>query len=142
MSQEQQNWNRFIANNVLTRIERMRRGQKHTDDGPKKQSTFGNILGGAFFGEVLGVMPGAIWGVFVLGAHDLDNMVGTLWCGLLAAGGVAAGMVWGPFKYKCGYGDGAADASRALLRQFREWESKNIDNVRPLSDALVDARTE
>ena len=100
MSQEQQNWNRFIANNVLTRIERMRRGQKHTDDGPKKQSTFGNILGGAFFGEVLGVMPGAIWGVFVLGAHDLDNMVGTLWCGLLAAGGVAASMVWGPFQYK------------------------------------------
>ena len=56
----------------------MRRGQKHTDDGPKKQSTFGIILGGAFFGAVLGAFPGAMEGVFVLGEDDLDNMVGSL----------------------------------------------------------------
>ena len=142
MSQEQQNWNRFIADNVLTRFERMRRGQKHTDDGPKKQHAFMNILFGAFFGGVLGVMPGAIGGVFVLGAHELDNMVGTLWGGLLAAGGVAAGMVWGPFQYKCGYGDGAADASRELLRQFREWESKNSDVVHHLQDLLAERTAE
>ena len=78
MSQEKQNWDRFIANNVLTRFERMRRGQKHTDDGPKKQSTFGNIPGVAFFGAVLGAFPGAMEGVFVLGEHELENMVGSL----------------------------------------------------------------
>ena len=142
MSQEKQNWDRFVADNVLTRFEQMRKGQKHTDDGPKKQHAFMNILFGAFFGGVLGAFPGIIGGVFVLEAHGLDNMVGSLWGGLLVAGGVAAGMVWGPFQYKCGYGDGAADASRELLRQFHEWESKNNDHIEHLRDLLAERTAE
>ena len=115
-------------------------GKWKRENPPKEEkSRLALVAEGGIVGAALGLVPGS----FFIFALVMTQSVET-WAGFVAAGSMGAmvGMILSPMMYRSGYDSGKNDEAIVFMREFREWESKNIDNVRRLSDALVEARTE
>ena len=115
-------------------------GKWKRENPPKEEkSRLALVAEDGIVGAALGLVPGA----FFFFARVMTQSVET-WVGFVAAGSMGAmvRMILSPMMYRSGYDSGKNDEAIVFMREFREWESKNIDNVRRLSDALVEARTE